>query len=127
MGTWPSGESGETFIVGSDYTLRTISRELIENPERYLAALERIGYESNIIHQIRKTNTNILLEQIEPESAAQALAGKTGTQLEKNTRGEAILNAFAPLEIPDVRWIILSTMKVEEASLRINNLREGKI
>jgi hypothetical protein len=121
------GQSGETFIVGSDYKLRTLSRELIENPDNYLAALERMGYAPDIIRQIRKTSTSILLEKVQRESVTKALKGMTGTQLENDNRGIAMLNAFAPLSIPDVQWIIMSTMKEEEASLRINNLREGKI
>ena len=121
------GQSGETFIVGSDYKLRTLARELIENADNYLATLERMGYTHDIIRQIRKTNTSILLEKIQRESVTKALKGTTGTQLENDNRGIAMLNAFAPLSIPDVQWIIMSTMKEEEASLRINNLREGKI
>jgi hypothetical protein len=121
------GESGETFIAGSDYKLRTIARELIENKANYLSALERMGYPDDIVRQIRKTNTSILLEKIQLESVTKALKGVTGTQLETDGRGITMLNAFAPLDIPDVQWIIMSTMKEEEASVRINSLREGKV
>jgi GAF domain-containing protein len=121
------GESGETFIAGSDYRLRTIARELIENKTAYLSGLARMGYADDIIRQVRKTNTSILLEKIQLESVTKALKGETGTQLETDGRGIRMLNAFAPLDIPDVQWIIMSTMKEEEASVRINSLREGKI
>lgn len=117
------GESGETLIVGNDYKLRTVSRELIENEEGYLSSLEKTGYSDDVIRQVRKTGTSILLERLQLESVSKALNGITNTQIETNSRGIATLNAFAPLNIPDVRWIILSSMKEEEVSQRINNLK----
>lgn len=121
------GESGETFIVGNDYKMRSMSRELIENSNEYFGKLKAVGYADSIIRQIRKTNTNILLEKIELESVSKSLKGISGTQLEKDASGIEKLNAFAPLEIPDVKWAIMSTMKEEEVSQRINNLQDSNI
>lgn len=118
------GESGETVIVGSDHTMRTVSRELIEHPDHYIAYLEEIGYEGHILRQIRKSGTNILLEKATTQAVTKALQGNTGTMLENNQHGTPMLQAYAPLDITDVHWVILSTMKESEASERINNLRE---
>lgn len=119
------GESGETFIVGTDYKLRSILRELIEDRDAHLSSLKKLKYDETIIQQIKKMETNILLEEIKQDSVTKALNGTTGTQLELNSLGVDMLSAFAPLDIPDVHWIIMSTMKEAEASMRINNLREG--
>jgi GAF domain-containing protein len=121
------GESGETVLIGSDNTLRTVSRELLEHPEAYLASLGQLGYESHIINQIRKTGTNILLEKATSTGVSKALHGATGTLMENNPHGVPLLQAYAPLEIGDVKWMILSTMKESEASERINSLRDGSI
>ncbi|HKZ36330.1 MAG TPA: hypothetical protein VJ184_01675, partial [Chryseolinea sp.] len=118
------GESGETFIVGSDYKFRSISRELIENPAAHLSSLKRLKYNETIIQQVKKMQTNILLEEIKLESVAKALNGLTGTQMERNNLGIDLLCSFAPLDIQDVHWIIMSTMKEDEASMQINTLRE---
>jgi hypothetical protein len=117
------GESGETFIVGNDYKLRSISRELIEDPAAHLSLLKKMKYDELILQQIKKMETNILLEEIKLESVTKALKGITGTLQAPNAFGVGMLSAFAPLEIPDVQWIIMSTMKEAEASQRINNLR----
>jgi hypothetical protein len=117
------GESGETFMIGSDYRLRSMSRELIENPDQYLAGLKSLGYPNETLRKIKKTNTNILLTEIRRESVTRALSGNQDTQLEKNENGIETLNAFAPLNIPDVHWVIMSVMKESEASMRINDLR----
>lgn len=121
------GESGETFIVGNDYKMRSVSRELIENGQRYFTRLKSTGYSENTIRQIRKTNTNILLEKIEGVSLSQALKGVMGTQLEIDRSGVEKLSAFAPLNIPDVNWVIMSIMNEVEVSQRINNLQHSNV
>lgn len=121
------GDSGETFIVGDDFKMRSISRELTENSHDYFKKLRSIGYSDNVIRRIKKTNTNILLEGIETESVRKALEGMSGTQLEKGDLGVEKLYAFAPLEIPDVHWAIVSRMNEEEVSMRINNLQDSNV
>lgn len=121
------GESGETFIAGSDYTMRSIARQLIQKPDQYEEYLAKAGHDSATIRQIRQTNTNILLETIRTGAVTQALQGASGVQLETNAGGQQVLNAFAPLNIEDVHWVIVSTMTEHEASERINDLRQGKL
>jgi hypothetical protein len=118
------GDTGETIMAGDDYRLRSISRELIEDPQAHLAALKKLKYDEMTLQQIKKMETNILLEEIKLASVSHALKGETGTIIENSTGGEKILSAYAPLDIPDVNWIVMSTMKEEEVSARINNLRE---
>jgi hypothetical protein len=121
------GESGETFIVGSDYKFRSISRELIEAPTAHLSSLRKLRYDETIIQQIKKMQTNILLEEVKLESVKKALNGTTGTQMEQNALGVRLLSSFAPLNIQDVHWIIMSSMKDDEASMQINLLREENV
>jgi len=119
------GDTGETFMVGGDYKLRSISRQLIENMDEHVSALKKLNYDSSLLLQIRKMETSILMEEIKLESSSRALAGSTGTTMEKNSLGIDVLSAYSPLEIPDVHWIIMSSMTEEEASLTINSLRDG--
>ncbi len=121
------GDSGETFMIGSDYKLRSIARQLIEDMEGHLSLLKKFSYSVATLQQIRKMQTSILMEEVKTEGIGNALRGNTGTSLEYNSRGEKILNAYAPLNIPDVQWVIASTMKEEEASLRIKSLREENL
>jgi len=121
------GESGETVIIGSDHTLRTVSRELMERPEAHLYALEQLGYDRQTINQIRQAGTNILLEKATSPSVSQGLQGLTGTLMGHSAQGIPTLEAYAPLDIMDVKWMILSSMKEAEASERINSLRDESI
>ena len=125
-GNWEEdglGASGETFMVGSDYKLRSISRGLIQHPDRYLSDLLAIGYPSAVINQIRKTNTSILLEEIKNESSEKALRGLSGTQVDHNNQG-TFLCAYTPLQIKDVNWVLMSTMSETEVSEKIYALRK---
>lgn len=117
------GRTGETFIVGDDFRLRSITRGLIENPQHYLALLRNQGYEDNVLQRIGKTATNILLESVRLESVRSALNGQSGRLLERNTNGVKCLYTYAPLIIKDVNWAILSSLTEEEASERIENLK----
>jgi GAF domain-containing protein len=119
------GETGETFIVGSDHKLRSISRQVIEDLEGHLSALKKIRYDESMIQQIRKMQTNILMEEIKMDGVASALVGLTGTLMAQNSFDEKVLTSYAPLHITDAKWIIMSTMTEAEASLRIKNLRES--
>jgi hypothetical protein len=119
------GDSGETFMVGSDYRLRSITRGMIENADRYLNALKRQGYADDVIRQIGKTGTNILLENVRLNCITKALNGKSGQQLEQNANGVESLYTYAPLAIVDVTWVIVSTLSDEEASERIESLRNS--
>lgn len=118
------GESGETFMVGADYKLRSISRPLIENIERHLQKLRQQQYDASVIQQIRKMETSILLEEVRRESATIALNGETGCRIDQDTDGIKTLYSYAPLEIPDMNWVIMSSMTDEEACSPIDNLRE---
>lgn len=121
------GESGETFMLGDDYKLRSIARQLIENVDGHINTLKEQRYDPAILQQIRKMETSILMEEIRQDSATKALNGMTGTQLEKSNRGIEVLTAYSPLKIPGVNWVIMSTMTEEEASARINSLRDGEL
>lgn len=118
------GDSGETFMVGGDYKLRSISRPLLENKDQHIRHLEELRYAPAVLQQIRKMDTSILLEEIRQESASLALTGQTGSRIEENASGAQLLCSYAPLEIPDVHWVIMSSMTEAEASSTINELRE---
>ncbi|MCK5189945.1 MAG: cache domain-containing protein, partial [Methylococcales bacterium] len=52
------GESGEAYIVGSDYKARSVSRFLIEDKANYISALEESGVATDIINNISAKDTN---------------------------------------------------------------------
>ncbi|MGB8703180.1 MAG: adenylate/guanylate cyclase domain-containing protein, partial [Thermosynechococcaceae cyanobacterium] len=52
------GKSGETYLVGRDYLMRSVSRFLVDAPEDYFKSLKAIGVSETVIQRIRQYNTS---------------------------------------------------------------------
>jgi GAF domain-containing protein len=110
------GTSGETYLVGEDYKMRSISRFLIEDPIGYFNELQRIGYNKNSIGKIKKLNTTILLQDVKTEAVINALRGNQDKKIVDDYRGISVLSAYAKLNIQDVNWVICSD--IDEAEVK---------
>ncbi|MCI0519297.1 MAG: methyl-accepting chemotaxis protein [Chloroflexi bacterium] len=83
------GESGETYLVGADLLMRSDSR---------------FSQESAIFTQ-----------KVETAASQAALLGKSGIIEEVNYRGEDVISAYRPLDIPGVAWALLAEVEQIEA------------
>ena len=117
------GKTGEVYLVGSDFRMRSISRFLVEDPAGYKRALRGLGTPDDVIETIARLNTSILLQAVETEGAKAAHQGKTGTQIIDDYRGVPVLSSYAPLSIKGVDWVILSEMDLAEANTPLANLQ----
>jgi len=109
------GDSGETYIVGSDYKARSVSRFLIEDKVNYISNLEKSGVPKDIINNISAKDTNIGFQEIQTEGVKLALSGQTGVATFPDYRGVPVLSAYAPLNIKGVKWSILAEIDQSEA------------
>ncbi len=119
------GESGETYLVSEDFTLRNQSRFLIEDRQEYFKMIEEIGMDTTIIEQIKTFNSSIGLQQVKTEGTIAALNGDIDTRIFPDYRGVEVLSAFRPLNIRGLNWVIMSEIDKEEAFLPVNNLRNS--
>ena len=85
------GDTGETYLVGSDQLFRSDSR-FVED--------------STIL------DATYLVDS---EGAKAALSGKTGEKIFPDYRDIPVLSAYAPLEIRGLQWVILAEISVAEA------------
>ena len=107
------GQTGEVYLVGSDNRLRTEGRLLLEDRERYFAALKTNGWQDNI-EQIANRSTGVTLQRIDSQSVAQALRGESGVMLSDGYYGKPVLSAYTPLDIKDQRWALISEISTDE-------------
>ncbi len=117
-GNWRSegfGETGESYIVGDDYLMRTDSRFFVEDRDAFTALLDGIEATDGLGDEIRTYGTTILHMPIRTESVEHALAGRTGEALIVDYRGIDVLSAYRPLDIPGVHWTLLAEIDAEEA------------
>lgn len=116
------GNSGEAYLVGADFTLRNTSRQNAENLEGYLQSLrERANLPSETNDEIARRGSGIGLHRIDTPATQQALAGEQGfTRLDASEQ----LAAFAPIQVEDFQWGIVSTMDEAEAFTSAEQLKQ---
>ena len=118
------GDSGETYLVGSDYLMRSASRFQIEDPKGHAKTLASIGTDEKTIKKIKEFNTTIFLQSVQTKAVKEALFGKQGTQVINDYRNVPVLSSYAPLEIDGLRWVILAEMDVSEAYAPIHSFEK---
>ncbi len=116
------GESGECYLVGGDYKLRSQSRFLLEDPEGYFKTLEKVGVPKETIASIKSIGSAIGIQSIKTQASEAALKGETGDKIIPDYRNVPVLSAYKPLKIPDVNWAILSEIDRDEAFKPIASL-----
>lgn len=119
------GNSGETYIVSSDYTLRNQSRFFIEDKKNYLEMLKKIDTDELTIQKIKNFNSTIGLQEIHTEGTDSALAGGTDTRIFKDYRGVDVLSSYKPLDILGMHWAIMSEIDKDEAFAHVYDLRRN--
>ncbi|MFZ5551544.1 MAG: SpoIIE family protein phosphatase [Bacteroidota bacterium] len=119
------GKSGETYIVGEDFTLRNQSRFLIEDSTNYFRMITDIGVPQETIDRIRAFNSTVGLQEVKTEGTQDALEGNTNTKIFPDYRGVPVLSAYRPLDIPGMNWVIMSEIDEEEAFAHIYTLRNN--
>ncbi len=116
------GSSGETYLVGSDYKARSMSRFLIEDKQAYLDLMKEVGANSGVIAQMAAKGTNIGLQKIETQGTQAALQGKTNFEIFPDYRNVNVLSAYTPLNIPGLNWVLMSEIDEDEAFAPVDNL-----
>ncbi|MDF9795717.1 two-component system NarL family sensor kinase [Catalinimonas alkaloidigena] len=93
------GQSGESYLVGEDYTMRSTSRFFPDkNPTTILARTS---------------------------GAVRALRGETGEGIILDYRGVSVFSAFEKIAINGLEWVILSEIDYQEALFPLKSLRRN--
>jgi class 3 adenylate cyclase len=109
------GKSGETYLVGADRRMRSLSRFLVEDPQQYFNTLKHTQLDDDTIATMERFKTSILLQSVDTQATQAALAQQEGTQIIKDYRGIPVLSSYAPLDIEGLNWAILSEIDLVEA------------
>jgi class 3 adenylate cyclase len=118
------GKTGETYLAGSDYTMRSNSRFFLQDNEGYLKTLKSLGTPSKILDRIRTTDTTILNQELRSEAINQALDNQSGLRLLNDYRRVPSITAYTPVEFSGVRWALVAKMDQAEAFAAIAEFRK---
>lgn len=84
------GDSGDSYMVGPDYLMRSDSHQDPEN--------------RNVVSSFKSPQTG----SCKTGSSQEGLAGKTGVGLTENFAGVEVLAAWSPVDILGLQWAIVS-------------------
>ena len=119
------GESGETYLVGEDFSLRSQSRFLIEDRANYLEAIRQSGVPSSTVERIANLDNAIGLQPVDTLGSRAAIdRGETGTMTFPDYRDVTVLSAFRPLQLEGLNWAIMSDIDEAEAFKVFSDLRD---
>jgi len=119
------GITGETYLVGADKSMRSISRQLIENPDSYFAELEATNTDQVVIESIRTGGHSINRQLVDSPTVQLAQKGESGFEIFEEANGNRLLSAYTPLGIEGFDWVILAEMEEQEANAASTTLSRG--
>jgi class 3 adenylate cyclase len=117
------GETGEAYLVGPDYLVRSAPRGFYENRDGYFADLKSVGTSEGEIAAIQRYGTPVLHQRIDTRATRAALAGVEGTGEIIGYRGVPTLASWGPLAISGVKWALVAKIDSAEAFAPIDRLR----
>ena len=109
------GQTGETYLVGPDKLMRSMSRELLTNPENYVRDVVANGTPDSVARREVETGDSVLLQTVDTVAVNRALAGQSGVATGLDYIGAESLAAYAPLAIPGLDWVIVAKIRKSEA------------
>jgi class 3 adenylate cyclase len=111
------GNTTETYLAGPDNLMRSDSRLFLENPAQYKHDAVAAGTPPEIVNKAIRLGGTTLVQPVGTEGLHAAQRGQTGTLIDTDYLGNAELEAYAPLDVPDsdLHWSILATIDRSEA------------
>ncbi|MCP3968686.1 MAG: methyl-accepting chemotaxis protein [Lentisphaerae bacterium] len=99
------GESGETYLIGSDKLMRSDS---FLDPTN---------------HSVKASFANPAKGKVDTDAARIALSGKTGQDIIMDYSGNSVLSAYAPLKIGGTVWALIAEIDEIEAFEAANAIK----
>jgi len=119
------GKSGEVYLVGRDYKMRSDARKIIQNPKAYIGDLNDSGLDKKSIKLIASLQSTILNQEVKSEAVKLATEGEEGTVVTKNYLDKKVLSSYSPLNLKGLNWSIIAEKEIEEAEAPIREFQNA--
>lgn len=111
------GETGESYLVGSDRTMRTDSRAFLENPSAYLMRIDDLGgVSAEDRRRIEKLGTTVIFQPVDNESVRAGLDGGSDLVQTTNYLGVEVYSAHVPIATDVFDWVLMVEQEADEAN-----------
>ncbi len=117
------GATGEAYLVGADFLVRSVPRTFVEDRERYFAEIEAGGTPATDIEDIRRYGTPVLQQRVDTAASRAALGGVQGTGQVLDFRGMPTLASWGPIKVSGVKWALIADIDTSEAFAPIYRLQ----
>lgn len=121
------GASGETYLVGRDQLMRSISRPLQADPAAYARDAVAAGLNPAAADLSVRNGNTLLHQQVATGSVSRALAGASGTTVERDYLGREVLAAYAPVSVGELSWVIVAQENTGEALAPVEDFTRNLI
>jgi methyl-accepting chemotaxis protein len=116
------GNTGETYLVGEDKTLRSESRLLLEQPEQYFEMLKRTEQTAQI-DLIEKLGSSVGIQNVTSQGVESALNKQTGFAKYIGYKNTPVLSAYTYIDSGGETWALIAEIEDEEAFSTFDNLK----
>ncbi len=99
------GESGETYLVGSDKLMRSSS---FLDPDGHSVEASFAG--------------NVKNNGVDTDAATEGLNNKTETKVIMDYTGNPVLSSYTPIKVGDTTWVVIAEINESEVMAPVNSL-----
>lgn len=115
------GKTGETFLIGDDEKMRSISRFFLQDSVGYAERLLASGEHQEYVDRLYRMGTTIVNQRLQSEAVEKVLEGHTGLLIDENYRGKKSLISYEPLGFDGLNWGIIAEEEIAESFLSVYN------
>jgi class 3 adenylate cyclase len=109
------GRTGETYVVGDDDLMRSDSRLFLQDREAFKRDVVAAGTPPDVAARSLSQGTTVLVQPVGTEATEAAQRGETGTLIATDYLGHRALQAYAPVSLKGLDWVIVASIDSDEA------------
>ncbi len=115
------GDTGESYIVGADRTLRSDSRAWLEDPDDYLGRyVDRYG-DQDAADLIETVGSPVLLQEVDNEAVTAGLDGEAFIGTVTSYLGTETLAASGGLQVSGLDWAVVVEQDKDESDSALSS------
>lgn len=108
------GNTGDAYVVGADFALRTMPRSWSDDPEGYIDRYLDTGGDERAADLMEFTESPVLIQTVDNPAVRAARAGERFIGTVDSYFGRETLAASAPVDAGDLGWIVVTEQETGE-------------
>jgi class 3 adenylate cyclase len=120
-------ETGDVYLVGADGTLRTDTREWLDDPAQFLEEHFDRNADESLIEQMRLVGSAALTQRVDNRAVEAALSGDTFVGTVTTYDGDEAFAASGPVRIGGLDWAVVIEKDRAEATAGLSSLLRGTL